>query len=208
VPTWHLIQLVAEGDDYEVIRLNAITVNPHNSNQLLASTAGGGLRELTFAPKLSLTMASSAVTVRANSKVSFSAVARNAGVLDASNVRIEVELSAAAANLVITTSGGNCVVAGRLATCTYGRLPINSEATVALEVTAESPGTISATARIVADQPYSVSGSSEVTQRVASVAPPADSGGGGGGIAAMLLIFLTALGVGRELGAVERQRLV
>ena len=157
-----IMRSVDGGTSWEVLRAAgvlpiwtafSILADPKRPENLLVSTSGYGVQQLTVAPDLALTatVPPSPVAVGAASTYSYSVA--NLGPFDATDVTLRLQLPATAQGVEATVKGGTCVVAAAIATCAVPVLRSQSNVSVSLSAIAPAAGSFSVTGSVLGDQP-------------------------------------------------------
>jgi len=169
----------------------ALALDPENRNRLLMGFTELGVRELTIAPDLNLTITPPG-SVAANAAATYVLRMSNLGTFDATNVRVTVQLPAGAT--AVSIGGGACTVGATTASCAFDvvRSGVSAAAISLTFVPASVPVTVSAS--VASDQPDSQSANNFASNTIAAAAsaPPA-SGGGGGATSPLVLTALVVL---------------
>jgi uncharacterized repeat protein (TIGR01451 family) len=171
----------------------ALALDPENRHRLIMAWTELGVRELTIAPDLELTMTPPA-SLAANAAASYMLTLRNTGPFDASNAAVTVQLPAGATGAAMSAAGTACTVAATTATCVFDVVRATANTAISLTfVPASMPVTVSAS--VTGDEPDWLSANNTASRTIAAAAPPSAGGGGGGGGAISLgaLVALLAL---------------
>jgi uncharacterized repeat protein (TIGR01451 family) len=102
---------------------------------------------------LAITQTDSADPVEIGNTVTYTLAVRNNGILDATGVNVTDNLPAGLTYQSATPSQGSCSEAGGAISCALGSLANGADATIDVAATADTPGTVSNTAGVQADQP-------------------------------------------------------
>ena len=202
--TWEALTGIAVGDpDVNGPLVTEVTLDPSQPSTLLVGTFGWGVRQMTIAPDLEITVTPPA-SLTANAPGTYTLSVNNHGPFDATNVRVSAQFPANTGTIT-AGSGTNCTTAQTTITCTLDILRSNAAAqNIPLSITATSNGTFAMTATVAADQPDAVSGNNAASASVqvgaASAPPPAasspaplSSSHGGGAISVEMLLILAML---------------
>lgn len=153
--------------------VSTLTVDAQRPHILYASIAQRGVRQISIEPDLELT-ATTAAPVGHGASGAYSFRARNAGPLDATNVRTTVQLPIGATNVSATsTNGSTCSVAANVVTCVAPALLVNEYADITINSTQPEVGNYALVASVEGDQPDIALANNTVTSN-AVVAEVAD----------------------------------
>lgn len=207
--SWAALTGIALGDSEVTGPLvTGVSLDPSQPSTLLLGTYGWGVRQMTIAPDLEITVTPPA-SLTANAAGTYTLSVNNHGPFDATNVRIGAQFPTNTG--AITAAGGsNCTTAQTTVTCTLDVLRANVAQNISLSITPTSNGSFAMTATVAADQPDAVSSNNSATASVqvgASSAPPPaasspapqTSSHGGGAISPGMLLILAMLQLARAI---------
>jgi uncharacterized repeat protein (TIGR01451 family) len=185
-------------DYYKSPSAHSLAIIPTQPNTVLAALAGGGVKELTIAPDLEVSIAAPAATSPVNTPTELTITVRNRGPFDATAVRLEAQLPDAPTGLAATTTAGSCLVAQASVACTAEIVRRDASVTVRVTATPTAAGAFRLNANVSGAQPDASTGNNSAAASTSVVIPsPPRGGGGGGGASSLLLLLLLALGVRR-----------
>lgn len=178
----------------------SLALDPTDASTLLVTTGGLGLRTLTVAPDLEVSLGAVGVTF---TQPSIAVIVLNKGPYAATKVRVTVDLPASASNISVSSGAASCSMAGVKVTCEYDSLPASATpATFSIRPTLSTDGTIAAS--VAAAEPDPVGGNNSATMSLpvnAAPAPPpspspSTGGGGGGSVSLEWLVLLAGCAAG------------
>lgn len=172
--------------------VGALALDSENRHRLLMGWSELGVRELTIAPDLQLTM-TAPTALAANEAAGVTLTVRNNGPFDASNVRVTAQLPAGATGASVAGAGAACTLAATTATCVFAVVRTSGSAAISLSfVPASLPVTLSTS--VTGDEPDSFGANNAASKEIGAAAPSSGGGGGGGGaISLSALMALMAL---------------
>jgi uncharacterized repeat protein (TIGR01451 family) len=172
-----------------------LALDPANASRLLVGWTELGVRELTIAPDLGLTI-TAPTSLTASTVAGYTLTLRNLGPFHATNVHVTAQLPPGATGASVSAAGAPCTIAATTATCTFDVVRSGGSATAIALSFVPAAGSVNVSASTAGDQPDPLTVNNAVTSTlVATVtAPPAPSGGGGS-VSPAALALLVAFGL-------------
>lgn len=171
-------------------RTLSLELAPSNPSTLLLGVDGFGIRQMTIAPDLALTLTAPS-SLSTGTRAEYTLTVVNHGPFDATNLEVTVEFPGAAASVSAVSPGGTCTIANATATCRYDLLRADSlpegaePVTIFASAVPAEPGDFAVSASVTADQPDANKANDSATSLLNVDGPldppPASSNGGGGG---------------------------
>jgi photosystem II stability/assembly factor-like uncharacterized protein len=170
-----------------------LALDPTNPSRLLAGWSGLGVRELTIAPDLALTLGAPG-SLTQDVRADYTLTLSNLGPFDATDVRVAVQLPSTAIAPSVTAAGSACPLSGATATCSFDVVRSAGSAAAIAVSFVPAAGSATLAASVTGGQPDPASANNTVGSTLTAAAPtPAPSGGGGGGGGATTLDALALL---------------
>ena len=155
--------------------VDAVALDAAHRHTLLLGVAGFGIRRMTIAPDLELSLTEPA-SLFLGTSAAYELRVLNRGPFQATNVSVTLTLPASATGLSATAAGASCTVSHTTVTCSYNALgqstTIGSTATILLHATPSATGAFGVSASIAADEPDAVTGNNSATSMLSAVDAP------------------------------------
>jgi uncharacterized repeat protein (TIGR01451 family) len=181
-----------------------LALDPTDSSRLLVGWTELGVRELTIAPDLELTLGAPA-SLTPDVRTTYTVTLSNRGPFRATDVRVTAQLPAGSTAPSASAPGAVCTLAATTATCSFDVLRTGGAATPITLSFIPTAGSATVTAAATAAQPDPTTSNNAVSSTLtAVVAAPASSGGGGGGAISLEVLMLLIASLWRRRLMLEK----